>query len=54
MSPARIDTFALTNHLLFFYYLSSKKLFLSYGTGVKIADFYVSLLMWILGLRQQR
>ena len=25
-------------------YISSKKLFLSYGTGVKIADFYVSLL----------
>ncbi len=25
MSPARIDTFALTNHLLFFYYVSSKK-----------------------------
>ena len=24
-------------------YISSKKLFLSYGTGVKIADFYVSL-----------
>ncbi len=24
-------------------YISSKKLFLSYGTGVKIADLYVSL-----------